>query len=33
MPAAHDLQRFLDAQADTYATALAEIHAGRKRSH
>lgn len=33
MPAAHDLQRFLDAQADTYATALAEIRAGRKRSH
>lgn len=33
MPATHDLQRFLDAQADTYATALAEIRAGRKRSH
>ena len=33
MSAAHDLQRFLDAQAATYATALAEIRAGRKRSH
>lgn len=33
MPAPHDLQRFLDAQADTYATALAEVRAGRKRSH
>jgi uncharacterized protein (DUF1810 family) len=29
----HDLNRFLDAQRDTYATALAEIRAGRKRSH
>lgn len=27
------LQRFLDAQARDYATALAEITAGRKRSH
>ena len=28
-----DLQRFLDAQATDYAQALAEIKAGRKRSH
>jgi len=28
-----DLQRFLDAQADTYADALTELRAGRKRSH
>lgn len=28
-----DLQRFLDAQENDYATALAEIRAGRKRSH
>ncbi|TFL19860.1 DUF1810 domain-containing protein [Jannaschia formosa] len=28
-----DLSRFHDAQADTYATALAELRAGRKRSH
>lgn len=28
----HDLQRFIDAQAD-YATALAEIRSGKKRSH
>lgn len=28
-----DLQRFLDAQATDYAQALAEIQAGRKRSH
>lgn len=27
------LQRFLDAQHDSYATALTEIRAGRKRSH
>lgn len=27
------LQRFVDAQHDTYATALAELRAGRKRSH
>lgn len=27
------LQRFLDAQADTYAAALAELREGRKRSH
>ena len=30
---AHDLQRFLDAQSRDYATALAELQAGRKRSH
>ena len=31
----HDLQRFVDAQDDlrTYDTALAELRAGRKRSH
>jgi uncharacterized protein (DUF1810 family) len=29
----YDLARFLDAQAGTYATALAEITAGAKRSH
>ncbi|GAB3638159.1 DUF1810 domain-containing protein [Hymenobacter arcticus] len=28
-----NLQRFLDAQATAYPQALAEIHAGRKRSH
>src|SRR3954468_2011135 len=28
-----DLQRFLDAQASTYAAAHAELQAGRKRSH
>lgn len=28
-----DLQRFLDAQATDYPTALAELRAGRKRSH
>lgn len=33
MPTAPDLQRFVDAQATTYASALAEISAGRKRSH
>lgn len=27
------LQRFVDAQRDSYAQALAEIHGGRKRSH
>jgi uncharacterized protein (DUF1810 family) len=31
--AADTLQRFLDAQATTYAPALAEMRAGRKRSH
>jgi uncharacterized protein (DUF1810 family) len=29
----HDLARFLDAQADDYDRALAEIAAGRKRTH
>lgn len=33
MPQSPNLQRFLDAQQRAYATALAEIHAGRKRSH
>jgi uncharacterized protein (DUF1810 family) len=28
-----DLTRFVDAQASTYETALAELRAGRKRSH
>ncbi len=28
-----DLQRFVDAQRDSYDTALAELRAGRKRSH
>jgi uncharacterized protein (DUF1810 family) len=28
-----DLQRFVDAQADTYEQALAELRAGAKRSH
>ena len=28
-----DLSRFVDAQADTYDTALAEIRSGQKRSH
>ncbi len=34
-PDPHDLQRFVDAQDDlrTYDTALAELRAGRKRSH
>lgn len=30
---AHDLQRFVDAQASTYAAALAELRAGRKQTH
>ncbi|MFT4252315.1 MAG: DUF1810 domain-containing protein [Caulobacter sp.] len=30
---AYDLQRFVDAQATAYAAALAELRAGRKRSH
>ncbi|TFZ07745.1 DUF1810 domain-containing protein [Ramlibacter humi] len=30
---AFDLQRFVDAQAPVYATALAELHAGDKRTH
>ena len=29
----HNLQRFVDAQRDTFAKALAEIRAGRKVSH
>lgn len=29
----HNRQRFVDAQADAYAAALGELHAGRKRSH
>jgi uncharacterized protein (DUF1810 family) len=33
MPAPFDLQRFVDAQQDSYETALAEISHGRKRSH
>jgi uncharacterized protein (DUF1810 family) len=30
---AHDLERFVDAQRDVYPTALAELKAGRKRTH
>ena len=33
MPTAPNLQRFLDAQTTAYPQALAEIKAGRKRSH
>ncbi len=29
----HDLQRFIDAQAENYRNALRELEAGRKRSH
>jgi uncharacterized protein (DUF1810 family) len=29
----YDLQRFVDAQRDVYATALAELRAGHKRTH
>jgi uncharacterized protein (DUF1810 family) len=29
----HDLQRFVDAQAQTYDQALAELRAGQKRTH
>ena len=29
----HDLQRFVDAQRDSYGTALAELRDGSKRSH
>jgi uncharacterized protein (DUF1810 family) len=29
----HDLQRFVDAQANTYDQALAELRAGQKRTH
>ncbi|RZK22204.1 MAG: DUF1810 family protein, partial [Hymenobacter sp.] len=32
-PTPPNLQRFLDAQARDYQTALGEIQAGRKRSH
>lgn len=32
-PDPHDLNRFVIAQRDTYATALAELRAGRKQSH
>ena len=33
MPAAYNLERFLSAQQNTYATALQEIRNGRKKSH
>ena len=33
MGPAFDLDRFVDAQAEIYDAALAELHAGRKRSH
>jgi len=33
MAPSFDLQRFVDAQAPVYATVLAELRAGRKRSH
>jgi len=33
MPTEPNLKRFLDAQASDYAQALAEVKAGRKRSH
>lgn len=33
MDSPYDLDRFVDAQADTYDRALAEIRSGRKRSH
>lgn len=33
MPDAHDLQRFVDAQAPVYEQVRAELRAGRKRSH
>ncbi|MET0763330.1 MAG: DUF1810 domain-containing protein [Blastococcus sp.] len=29
----HDLQRFVDAQSQTYAQALAELRSGQKRTH
>ena len=29
----YNLQRFVDAQEDVFATALTELHAGRKQSH
>ena len=33
MPQENTLDRFVEAQASTYATALAEVRSGRKRSH
>ena len=33
MSAPYHLQRFVEAQTHTYATALGELNAGRKRSH
>lgn len=33
MPDPHNLQRFVDAQQSDYEAALAEVSAGRKRSH
>lgn len=33
MPDRHNLQRFVEAQSNTYATALAELKAGRKQTH
>jgi uncharacterized protein (DUF1810 family) len=33
MDSGYDLQRFVDAQRDVYATALAELRAGHKRTH
>lgn len=33
MADAHDLRRFVEAQADVYGQALAELEAGRKQSH
>lgn len=33
MPDPYDLQRFIDAQASVYAQVVAELRAGRKRSH
>ncbi|MGB9107375.1 MAG: DUF1810 family protein, partial [Telluria sp.] len=33
MDSEYELQRFVDAQRDVYDTALAELRAGRKRTH
>ena len=33
LPDPHNLQRFVDAQENTYERALAEVQAGRKQSH
>jgi uncharacterized protein (DUF1810 family) len=33
VPAASDLERFVEAQAHAYAVALAEVRSGRKRTH